>query len=128
MQSSLLFLLNSAVGPASPVGRGAAGGMMHGGPGGFLLGGLMSVLWTVLIVLAVLWVTRNWSTITSYSRRAAASLQPGSSPAAAQAPLEILQTRYAKGEINREEYEAIRRDLAGEPAPTPTAEPVTAQA
>jgi putative membrane protein len=112
MQSGLTFLLNG------PMGNGPAGQMMRGGHmgGGFLFGGLMSVLWTVVIVLAVLWVTRNWSSIKGYMQRTASSLQSSTaSSATAQAPLEILQTRYAKGEINREEYESIRRDLVGEP-------------
>jgi putative membrane protein len=125
MQSSLLFLLDSSVG------RGVANGMMRGGPGGFFLGGLMSILWTILIVLLVLWVTRNWSSITATLRRTASSLQTSSSSVAgatSQSALEILQTRYAKGEINREEYETIRRDLAGEPATAPAAENATAQA
>ena len=127
MQSTIFYLLNN------PMGNAAAQGMMRGGPsghgGGFLLGGLMSVLWTVLIVLAVLWVTRNWSNIKDYARRTASSLTP-SSGATSQAPLEILQIRYAKGEITREEYESIRRDLTGEPAPAPApaAEPVVPQA
>ncbi len=30
-----------------------------------------------------------------------------------QTPLEILKARYARGEISREEYEEIRRDLEG---------------
>ena len=30
-----------------------------------------------------------------------------------QTPLEILDARYARGEITREEYEQVRRDLAG---------------
>jgi putative membrane protein len=30
-----------------------------------------------------------------------------------QTPLEILKARYARGEINREEYEKMRRDLEG---------------
>jgi hypothetical protein len=57
-------------------------------------------------------------------------LQSRGGVASSQAPLEILQTRYAKGEITREEYETIRRDLTGEPAPAPApaAEPVTTQA
>lgn len=129
MQSTIFYLLNN------PMGNAAAQGMMRGGPGGhgggFLLGGLMSVLWTVLIVLAVLWVTRNWASIKDYARRTASSLTPSSS-AAGQVPLEILQTRYAKGEITREEYETIRRDLTGEPTPAstpaPAAEPVAPQA
>lgn len=113
MQSAMLFLMEG------PLGAGPAANMMRGGRGGgFLLGGLMSVLWTVLIVLAVLWVVRNWSKITAYVRRTASSVQ-ASSPVVAftQTPLEILQTRYAKGEINREEYESIRRDLSSEVSP-----------
>jgi putative membrane protein len=30
-----------------------------------------------------------------------------------QTPLEILKARYARGEISREEYEEMRRDLEG---------------
>jgi putative membrane protein len=30
-----------------------------------------------------------------------------------QTPLEILKARYARGEITREEYEQMRRDLEG---------------
>lgn len=125
MQTNLLLLLNG------PIARGTVEGMARGGlggPGGFLFGGLLSVLWTVVIVLAVLWVTRNWSSITSYFRRTATSLKSSSAPVSTQTPLEILQTRYAKGEITREEYETIRRDLTGEPAAAPTVENVTAQA
>jgi putative membrane protein len=96
------------------------GGMMHGGyGGGFFLGGLLTAFWAALIVLLVLWIVRNWSTISAATRRAAASVQTGSPGASSvQTPLEIVQTRYAKGEISREEYEAIRRDLLGEAPPT----------
>lgn len=30
-----------------------------------------------------------------------------------QTPLEILKVRYARGEITREEYDQVRRDLEG---------------
>lgn len=30
-----------------------------------------------------------------------------------QTPLELLKARYARGEISREEYEQMRRDLEG---------------
>jgi putative membrane protein len=32
---------------------------------------------------------------------------------ASQTPLEILKARYARGEISREEYDQMRRDLEG---------------
>lgn len=129
MQATILSLLNNPMGNAAVQ---SAQGMMRGGPGGhggFLAGGLMSILWTVVIVLAVLWVTRNWDKIKGYVSSTAASFKSSSAPVA-QVPLEILQTRYAKGEITREEYETIRRDLVGEPAPSPapTPEPVAPQA
>ena len=92
---------------------------MHGGyGGGFFLGGLLTAFWAALIVLGVLWIVRNWSNISAATRRAASNLQTGT-PAASpvQTPLEIVQSRYAKGEISREEYENIRRDLVGEAPP-----------
>lgn len=121
----LTFLANNG-----PMAAGQAGRMMeHGmrGGGGMFLGGLMSVIWTVLIVLAVLWVVRNWDTIRSKisneRRQATAAAQPtGPAVTTSQTPLEILQIRYAKGEINREEYDSIRRDLLGE-APAASAAP-----
>jgi putative membrane protein len=38
--------------------------------------------------------------------------QAGPAPSR-QTPLEILKARYARGEIGREEYEQMRRDLEG---------------
>ena len=38
--------------------------------------------------------------------------QTGPAPSS-QTPLEILKARYARGEIDREEYEQMRRDLEG---------------
>jgi len=34
-------------------------------------------------------------------------------PQAGQTPLEILKARYARGEIDREQYDQMRRDLEG---------------
>ena len=68
------------------------------GPGWWLLGPLlMLVFWGAVIVLAVGFLRARCS------RRA-----HGPGPDAA---LEILRARYAKGEITREEFEAMRRDL-----------------
>ena len=79
-------------------------------------------MWSAIIVLLVLWIAKNWSSpknpLTNFAWRAASAVQPPTAASVTQTPLEILQTRYAKGEITREEYETIRRDLTGE---TPSA-------
>ena len=77
-------------------------GMMWRGGGwmwgvGMWLGGLaMLVFWGALIVGAIL-VVRHLGGV------------PGSE--AHRSPLDILKGRYAGGEITREQYEQMRRDL-----------------
>jgi putative membrane protein len=57
--------------------------------------GLMLVFW-VLVILSIIAIIRWLS---------------GNSGARTKTALEILQERYARGEIDREEYERIKRDL-----------------
>lgn len=66
------------------------------GTGGFVAMLMMLVFWAVVIVAIVLGI--RWL------------VGPGRAPRADQA-LETLRARYARGEINREEFEARRRDL-----------------
>ena len=78
------------------------GGMM--GPwmmGGFGFGGmLLGVFFLVVLVGGAVWL------IQSLSRGAAGpSLPPG------ETALEILQRRYASGEITKQQYAAMKRDL-----------------
>ncbi|MFD2191967.1 SHOCT domain-containing protein [Pistricoccus aurantiacus] len=65
-----------------------------------LFGGLMMVLfWGAVIALAVFLVrslTRNRNNAVSYQRPTA---------------LELLQERYARGEIDKQDYEERKRDL-----------------
>lgn len=81
------------------MGPGATGvGWMWGA--GMWLGGLaMLIFWGALIVGAVLVV------------RLLGGQANGSTPASPVTPLDILKRRYASGEITREQYEQMRKDL-----------------
>lgn len=70
---------------------------------GFFGGGLMWLFWLALIVLVVVIVS---SSVTNWGRCS----DNGDGGVSA---LEILKQRYARGEIERDEYERRRRDLIG---------------
>jgi hypothetical protein len=153
MLANVALLMEQAVGVAQQgvqaggqmagqMGR-QAGEMMRGGPGmhggGFFWGGLgTAVVWAGIILL-VLWIVRNWSNpnnrvasflrglVTNVQSTVQSTVQP-STPvtSSGQSALEVLQSRYAKGEISREEYQTIRRDLVGEVAPVALTETATA--
>lgn len=69
-------------------------GMMIGGGG---MGVLMILFWAVVIVALVLLISALFSGRRPSSRTESA--------------LEILQKRYARGEIDKNRFEAMRRDL-----------------
>ncbi len=83
-------------------------GMMDGNFGfgmmnGFGFGGILSILfWIGIIALAV------WLVGSLVSR---ASSQPPSNLPSAESPLDILKKRYARGEINKEQFDEMRHDL-----------------
>ena len=87
-------------------GYGGYGGMMGGyGAQGFgfnPIGTIVSlVFWALIIggiVLLVVWLARN-------AGRTALGASTGD------APLDILKARYAKGEITKEQFDAVKRDL-----------------
>ena len=60
----------------------------------------MLVFWGLIITVLVLGLQRLWD------RR-----RPGSGEGTGGAPLDILKRRYARGEIGKEEYDRMRRDL-----------------
>ncbi len=87
---------------------GGFGGMMGGygnqfGFGFNPLGAILSlVFWALIIggiVLLVVWFVRNAGR-TSFT------------PSMGASPLDIAKARYARGEISKEQYEELRRDLA----------------
>lgn len=88
---------------------GGYGGMMGGMMGGYdnqfgfgfhPIGAILSLVsWALVIggiVWLVVWLARNPNVTTRASGESA---------------IEILKTRYARGEINKEQFDAIRHDL-----------------
>lgn len=101
----LVLLLFSLLGGGMMMGWGMMGpGMMGWGGFGFnpLWAILMLLFWVLIIggvALLVVWLFRQGQPAPSH---------PGGSQA-----LNILQERYARGEITREQYEQMRRDIEG---------------
>ena len=76
---------------------------MHDGWGGWMVfGSLMMVVFWGLIIALVVWAVK------------ALTERPGSGrePLERRDPLDIAKERYARGEISREEFERIRKDLS----------------
>ncbi len=77
--------------------------MMGGfGLGAMLFGGLLMLAFWVLVIGGAIWL------VVTLARGSQAT--PGM-PTAGQAPLDILRTRYAKGEITKEQFEEMKRNL-----------------
>jgi len=70
-------------------GYGGYGNMM-----GWFGGGIMMILFWVLAIIFIVWIVREISGKTSRSNA-----------------LEILKERYAKGEIDKKEFEEKKKDL-----------------
>ncbi|MDO9229215.1 MAG: SHOCT domain-containing protein [Syntrophales bacterium] len=81
-----------------PQGRGGWRSMMHYGFGN---GGMfMWIIFLIVIGLLIYYVVEAQKT-------------KGQTPTQNENPLDILRRRYAKGEIAREEYERMKKDLEG---------------
>ncbi len=76
--------------------------MMGFGLGGMLFGGLLMVAFWVLIIGGGVWL------VVTLARGNANQLPMTPS---GQTPLSILQARFAKGEITKEQFDQMRRDL-----------------
>ncbi len=79
------------------------GGMMGWGSGGLGMGIgwlFMLLFWGLIIVAGVFLVRWLWD-----------QGRPASRGEGGESALEILRRRYARGEIDREEFEAKKRDL-----------------
>ena len=82
----------------SSQGPGGWGPMMHYG---FGYGGMfMWIIFLIVIGLLIYFIVQSQKT-------------KGQTPTQNESPLDILKRRYAKGEIAREEYERMKKDLEG---------------
>jgi len=96
--AGIWYLYDHHIGMFYGAGRGAIGpGMMFGNG----MGIVMILFWIVLLVAVVLVV----------SGAASGFRNRGNQTTDASDPLEILRRRYARGEIDKAEYETKRRDL-----------------
>lgn len=77
-------------------------GSMGWGWGWGMLGGVQMVLWWVLIVLGIVVLAKWLFGSTGVGGRSGG-----------QRALDILKERYARGEMNKEEFEQKKRDLQG---------------
>jgi putative membrane protein len=83
-------------------GYGPGGHMMPGGWGGFMGG---PILWLILVVVLLL-------AVAGVGLRGRGGNEPGPVPPR-ETPLDILKRRYAAGEIDREEFERMKKELEG---------------
>ena len=81
-----------------PQGHGGWGSMMHYG---FGYGGMfMWIIFLIVIGLLIYFIVQAQKT-------------KGQTPTQHESPLDVLKRRYAKGEIAKEEYERMKKDLEG---------------
>jgi putative membrane protein len=87
-------------------GYGPQWGMMGGYGYGYGFGLIHMVVWVVIlvaIIVGVIWLVRSL----------AGSGGPGALPPRRSAGLDVLEERYARGEINRDEYLQKKKDIGG---------------
>jgi putative membrane protein len=73
----------------------------YGMTGGFGFGGIFMILWWVLIIVGIVVLVKWMATSSSADGRSG-----GDSKA-----LDILKQRYARGEIDEQEFQKRKRDL-----------------
>jgi putative membrane protein len=98
MMTTGLLASCSGEGYFCPQGPGGWGPMMRYG---FGYGGMfMWIIFLIVIGLLIYFIVQNQKT-------------KGQTPTQNESPLDILKGRYAKGEIARDEYERMKKDLEG---------------
>ena len=77
-------------------------GMMRGFGFFPFVGGLLPLVLGVLVIVGIVWL------VAALARGPVSPSQPAP---AIESPLDILKRRYAKGEITKEQFEEMRRDI-----------------
>jgi putative membrane protein len=88
---------------AAAQGRGAWEMPMMQGGWGIVMMILMLLFWAAIVVVIIVGI--RWLLTSSRSERHMTSERE------TQSALDILKARYARGEISKKEFEAIRRDI-----------------
>lgn len=70
---------------------------------------VMIIFWVAIVALAVWLLSSLFPRVTSTSPSQPAAWRDDHM----ESPVEILKQRYARGELSKAEYEAMRRDLEG---------------
>ncbi len=74
-------------------------------------------IWEIVIVIVVALVILAciigaiFLMVWAFRRSGGAAITPGANPSSGSTPLQIAQERYARGEVNRDEYMQIVSDL-----------------
>ena len=74
--------------------------MMYGYGGWWVFGFLMFIIFWGAVIALIVWAIRR-------------SHGTGSGPSVARSPLDIAKERYARGEISKDQFEQIKKDLMG---------------
>jgi len=83
-------------------------GMLRGAFGlgaGGILPIILTILWWVLIIGASVWLVSRLASRTTKNIPSGTTMAPESA-------LDILKQRYARGELSKDQYEDMRRDLS----------------
>lgn len=80
--------------------------------GGFVGGWLLPLLFWGLLILGFVLLFKYLLTSHKEKDKESATAISSSSYSGERTPLDIVKERYAKGEINREEFEQKKKDLA----------------
>ena len=86
------------------LGYGMMDGYGYGGMG--LWGGLIGLILNVAIIVAIIWLV-VWAV-----RRFSSGQSHWNQTTGIQSPRDILQVRYARGEITRDQYQKMLKDLS----------------